>query len=71
MKMIKKIKNILLPFANYSSYVHRIPYWMWEKIMEYAKDKSRYLIKDCNSRNGTFLIENSVEYVVMKDGEGY
>jgi hypothetical protein len=44
---------------------------MWEKIMEYAKDKSRYLIKDCNSRNGTFLIENSVEYVVMKDGEGY
>lgn len=70
-KIIRNIKNILLPYVNYSSNLNRISYWMWEKIMEYAEDKPQYLIKDCNSRNGTFLIDSTADSIVMKEGEGY
>ena len=70
-KIIRNVKDILLPYANYSSALNRVTYWMWEKIIEYAGHKPKYTIKDCNSRNGTFLIDSGAQCVSMKEGEGY
>jgi hypothetical protein len=65
------IKNIIKHETHYSSPFRKVSYQLWERIIEYAEDKPKYTVKDCGSRNGTYLMDRSLHAAELRQGEGY
>lgn len=50
-----------ISLSHYSSILRKVPLSLWEKILEYAQEPQAYTLRDCGSRNGTFLMDCGVE----------
>jgi hypothetical protein len=60
-----------ISLARYSSPLRKVPMELWTKVVEYAEERTRYMVRDCGSRNGTFLMNFSQDGASMRAGEGY
>jgi hypothetical protein len=53
------LRSIVKNEVRVSSKFKQIPESLWENILNYALNKSRYTLKDCESRNGTYVMDYS------------
>lgn len=63
--------HAVIALTHYSSSFRKLSKELWKKIAEYAQESPLYLLRDCGSRNGTFLMDFSMERASVKAGEGY